>query len=66
MQKVWGKALFGPENEIKQKYAQTLARKKYKTVITVGDYCSHHLQSDIKIFDKKVQRRNFDQNTPAP
>jgi Uncharacterized protein conserved in archaea len=30
-------------------------------VITVGDYCSHHLQSDIKIFDKKVQRRDFDQ-----
>jgi len=61
MQKVWGKALFGSENEIKQKYAQTLARKKYKTVVTVGDYCSHHLQSDIKIFDKKVQRRDFNQ-----
>jgi len=28
-------------------------------VITVGDYCSYHLQSDIKIFDKKVQRRDF-------
>ncbi len=61
MQKVWGKAFFGSESEIKEKYQKLLDGKKYKTVITVGDYCSHHLQSDIKIFDKKVQRRAFDQ-----
>jgi len=30
MQKVWGKALFGSENEIKRKYAQTLAWKNTK------------------------------------
>ena len=61
MQKIWGKPLFGTENEILARYQKILGRKKYKTVITVGDYCSHHLQSDIKIFDKKVQRQDFDQ-----
>ncbi|MCU0653561.1 MAG: DUF359 domain-containing protein [Candidatus Pacebacteria bacterium] len=61
MQKVWGKALFGTETEIKHEYERILAKNKYKTVITVGDYCSHHLESDIKIFDKKVQRQDFDQ-----
>ncbi len=61
MQKIWGKALFGDEVDIIARYQKIIAKKKYKTVVTVGDYCSHHLQSDIKIFDKKVQRRDFDQ-----
>jgi len=61
MQKIWGEPLFGTEAEIDLQYQKILAKKKYKTVITVGDYCSHHLQSDIKIFDKKVQRQTFDQ-----
>jgi len=61
MQKVWGKPLFGTDSEIKSRYEDILKKKKYKTVVTVGDYCSHHLQSDIKIFDKKVQRQDFAQ-----
>lgn len=61
MQKIWGKPLFGTEEEVQRQYEKILDRKKYKTVITVGDYCSHHLQSDIKIFDKHVQRKAFDQ-----
>jgi len=61
MQKIWGKSLFGTESEIEPRYRNILAKNKYKTVITVGDYCSHHLDSDIKIFDKFVQRRAFEQ-----
>jgi uncharacterized protein (UPF0218 family) len=61
MQKVWGKSLFGEESEINARYQKILDKKKYKTVITVGDYCSHHLPSDIKIFDKLVQRKAFAQ-----
>ncbi|MFA6376559.1 MAG: DUF359 domain-containing protein [Candidatus Paceibacterota bacterium] len=61
MQKVWGKPLFGTDLEIKSQYENILKKKNYKTVVTVGDYCSHHLQSDIKIFDKKVQRKDFAQ-----
>ncbi len=61
MQKIWGKPVFGTESEIKEKYQKLLEKNKYKTVITVGDYCSHHLPSDIKIFDKLVQRKAFAQ-----
>jgi GTP-dependent dephospho-CoA kinase len=61
MQKIWGKEIFGTEIEIKRNYEEILSKKKYKLVITVGDYCSHHLDSDIKIFDKKVQRKIFAQ-----
>ncbi len=61
MQKIWGAPIFGTEAEVMRQYREILAKKKYKTVITVGDYCSHHLQSDIKIFDKLVQRQTFAQ-----
>lgn len=61
MQKIWGKPIFGTEEKTKARYQRILDKNNYKTVITVGDYCSHHLQSDIKIFDKKVQRKVFAQ-----
>lgn len=61
MQQVWGKPIFGTENQIKEKYQKIIDKKKYKLIVTVGDYCSHHLVSDIKIFDKKVQRKAFEQ-----
>lgn len=61
MQKVWGKTIFGTESEVKRRYEEILSKKKYKLVITVGDYCSHHLTSDIKFFDKRVQRQAFEQ-----
>lgn len=61
IRKTWGKPLFGSEAEVNRQYQEIISKKKYKTIITVGDYCSHHLKSDIKIFDKKVQRQDFDQ-----
>lgn len=61
IQKIWGKPIFGGKSEVTGKYQKLLEKKKYKTVITVGDYCSHHLSSDIKIFDKLVQRKAFAQ-----
>jgi len=61
LQKIWGKPIFGTETEIQCRFQKIIDKKKYKTVITVGDYCSHLLQSDIKIFDKLVQRQAFDQ-----
>jgi hypothetical protein len=63
MQKVWGKPLFGTEEEIKARYQKILDKNKYKTVITVGDYCSHHLPSDIKIFDKKSPAQSIRSKT---
>ena len=61
LQEIWGQAVFGTEAQISQECQKIINDKKYKNVITVGDYCSHHLQSDIKIFDKKVQRQAFGQ-----
>ena len=61
MKKIWGKPLFGAETEIKEKLQKIIEKNKYSAVITVGDYCSHHLPSDIKIFDKRVRREAFDQ-----
>lgn len=61
MKKIWGNPIWGTESEVKEKFEKILAQKKYKTVITVGDYCSHHLPSNIKIFDKRVRREAFDQ-----
>lgn len=61
IQKIWGKPLFGTEEDVIRRYQEIISKKKYKLIITVGDYCSHHLQSDIKVFDKKVQRKDFNQ-----
>lgn len=61
MQRIWGKAIFGTESRVQEEYRQIFEKKKYKLIVTVGDYCSHHLASDIKIFDKRVQRQAFAQ-----
>jgi len=62
LQKPWGKLLAGNTNEVASKYSKLRAQNEYPLVITVGDYCSHHLASDIKIFDNKVQRKDFASN----
>ena len=62
LQKPWGTLLAGSTLEVASKYNKLLAQNKYPLIITVGDYCSHHLKSDIKIFDNKVQRQDFTSN----
>ena len=59
LQKPWGKLLTGDAKEVASKYSKLLAQNEYPLIITVGDYCSSHLKSDIKIFDNKVQRQDF-------
>lgn len=59
MQEAWGTPLYGNESEVASQYNKFLKEKKYRLIVTVGDYCSFHLKSDIKIFDRKVQRKNF-------
>lgn len=60
LQKPWGTLLTGNAREVASKYSKLLAQNEYPLVITVGDYCSRHLKSDIKIFDNKVQRQDFE------
>ena len=36
-----------------------MKKKKFKKIITVGDYCSLNLPSNVKIFDGKIKRRKI-------
>ena len=49
-------ALLGKKKEVSQKLANFLEKKKHGKIITVGDYCSSCLPSDIKIFDGRINR----------
>lgn len=56
LKKIWGIPLFNGEKEVLKKFQQFSKKKKFKKIITVGDYCSLALPSDIKIFDGKIKR----------
>jgi len=60
LRKIWGIPLFNGEKEIFRKFQQLIKKKKFKTIITVGDYCSLTLPSDIKIFDGKIKRKKIE------
>jgi len=64
LRKVLGKGIFGKKKEVKEKYEKILKREKFKKIITVGDYCSLNLASDIKIFDGKIRRRKIKKILP--
>lgn len=51
-----GLPVFGSDKEVAVKFNHLTWRKKFKKVITVGDYCSLNLSSNIKIFDGKTRR----------
>jgi len=57
LRKVWGFPLFNGEKEVLKKFQKFVKRKKFKKIITVGDYCSLALPSDIKIFDGRIKRK---------
>jgi uncharacterized protein (UPF0218 family) len=59
LQEAWGVPLYGSASEVGLQYSKFLKEKKYRRIVTVGDYCSLHLESDVKIFDRKVQRKAF-------
>jgi len=59
LRKIWGIAVFGRKTKISKKFKQIIQKKKFTKVITVGDYCSLTLTSNIKIFDGKVKRKKI-------
>ena len=59
LKKPWGKVLLGKRKEVLRKFERFLKNKKFKKIITVGDFCSKTLPSDIKIFDGKIKRRKI-------
>lgn len=64
LRKVWGIHIFGKEKEIVKKYKELIKKKGFKKTITVGDYCSLALPSDIKIFDGKIKRKKIKNSLP--
>lgn len=59
LKKPFGIPIFGNKKEVVEKFKQFLQRKKFKKIITVGDYCSLALPSDVKIFDGKIKRKKI-------
>jgi uncharacterized protein (UPF0218 family) len=64
LRKVWGVAIFGKKKEVKEKFEKILKKGNFKKVITVGDYCSLSLPSNVKIFDGKIKRRKIKKILP--
>jgi len=59
LRKIWGVPLFNGEKKVLKKFQRLCQKKRFKKVITVGDYCSLNLSSDIKIFDGRIKRRKI-------
>ncbi len=59
LRRPWGKVILGNKKEVGEKFALFLKKKKFKKIVTVGDFCSQHLFSHLKIFDGKVKRRKI-------
>lgn len=59
LREIWGIPIFGTKKEVKEKFLGLLKKKKFGKVITVGDFCSQNLPSEIKIFDGKIKRRKI-------
>lgn len=57
LRKIWGIPIFGKKSEVAKEFQRILKEKKIKKVITVGDYCSLNLPSNIKIFDGRIKRK---------
>lgn len=57
-----GSAIFGSDEQVAVKFNKFVWEKKFKKVITVGDYCSLNLISNVKIFDGKTRRTRLMDN----
>ncbi|MDD4874876.1 MAG: DUF359 domain-containing protein [Candidatus Paceibacterota bacterium] len=51
-----GFPIFGSDDEVSIRFNRLAWQRNFKKVITVGDYCSLNLPSNVKIFDGKTQR----------
>jgi len=59
LRKIWGIPIFGRKGEVFKKFKEFCQEKKFKKIITVGDYCSLVLPSDIKVFDGKIKKKKI-------
>jgi len=74
LRKIWGIPILGKKRGVAKKFKGLIQKKKFKKLITVGDYCSLNLPSEnmrsiqgscrrqgsyIKIFDGKIRRKKI-------
>lgn len=64
LRKIWGIPIFGNKKEVAKKFRKILEKKKFSKIITVGDYCSLNLPSDVKIFDGKIKKKKIKNRLP--
>jgi len=64
LKKVWGVAIFGDKKEVAEKYEKIVKEKRFKKVVSIGDYCSLNLFSHVKVFDGKINRKKIKENIP--
>jgi len=64
LRKIWGAPIFGKKKEVFKKFKILCQKKKFKKIITVGDYCSMNLPSNIRIFDGKIKRKKVKKLLP--
>jgi len=57
LKKPWGISIWGSPEQIKKQYKEIIQEKGFEKIITVGDQCSLLLSSDIKVFDKLINRQ---------
>ncbi len=64
LKKIWGTAILGKNNEVFKKCQKFIKERGFKKIITVGDYCSLSLYSNVKIFDGKIKREQVKNTLP--
>lgn len=52
----YGTPIFAREEKVIKKFKEIFKEKKFKKVITIGDYCSLTIPSDVKIFNGRIGR----------
>ena len=64
LKEIWGIPILGTEQEIAKRFKEVVENSGFKKIITVGDYCSQALDSDVKIFDGKIKRKEIKNTLP--
>ena len=59
-----GITFLGRKGDVLKKFKQFISKKRFQRIITVGDYCSLEIPSDVKIFDGKIKRKRVEKRFP--
>jgi len=64
LRKPIGVVILGRKKQVFKKFKQFISKEKFQRIITVGDYCSFEIPSDVKIFDGKIRRKKIKRGFP--